>query len=92
MLLEIERGRTRSQSVDNSLWKRLGICRKTDYVRSECHCIKNWASVVTGGQCTDVLTRCFLKKCKYLCHSAFTSYFVVKSGTRIMLVGRKKEE
>jgi hypothetical protein len=50
ILLEIERGRKRSQSVDSSPWKRLWICCKTDYVTSRCHCMKNWASAVTGGQ------------------------------------------
>jgi hypothetical protein len=68
--------------VDNSPWKRLWICRKTDYVTNRCHCMKNWASAVTCGQCTDVVTWSFLKKCTYLCNSAFTSYCIVKSGTR----------
>ena len=31
-ILEIERGSTRSRSVENSLWKSLWTCRKTDYV------------------------------------------------------------
>jgi hypothetical protein len=35
MILEIERGTTRSQSVENSLWKRLWTCRKTDYGMNE---------------------------------------------------------
>jgi hypothetical protein len=30
-ILEIERGSTRSHPVENSLWKRLWTCRKTDY-------------------------------------------------------------
>ena len=30
-MLEIERGSTRSHSVESSLWKRLLACRKTDY-------------------------------------------------------------
>jgi hypothetical protein len=30
-LKEIERGSTRSHPVENSLWKRLQTCRKTDY-------------------------------------------------------------
>jgi hypothetical protein len=30
-ILEIERGSTRSHPVENSLWKRLRTCRKTDY-------------------------------------------------------------
>jgi hypothetical protein len=30
-VLEIERGSTRSHPVENSLWKRLRTCRKTDY-------------------------------------------------------------
>ena len=30
-MLEIETENTRSHSVENSLWKRLWICRKTDY-------------------------------------------------------------
>jgi len=34
-LLEVERGSTRSQSVENSLWKRLWACPKTDYRRNE---------------------------------------------------------
>jgi hypothetical protein len=29
-MLEIERGSTRSHFVENSLWKRLRACRKTD--------------------------------------------------------------
>jgi hypothetical protein len=29
-ILEIERGSTRSHTVENSLWKRLRTCRKTD--------------------------------------------------------------
>ena len=29
--LEVERGRTRSPSMENSLWKRLWTCRKTDF-------------------------------------------------------------
>jgi hypothetical protein len=29
-ILEIERGSTRSHSMENSLWKRLWTCRKTD--------------------------------------------------------------
>jgi hypothetical protein len=32
MVLEIERGSTRSHFLKNSLWKRLWICRKTDYM------------------------------------------------------------
>jgi hypothetical protein len=35
-LLEIARGSSRSQSVDNSLWKRLWTCRKTDNGMNEC--------------------------------------------------------
>jgi hypothetical protein len=31
MVLEIERGSTRSDSVENLLWERLLNCRKTDY-------------------------------------------------------------
>jgi hypothetical protein len=31
-ILEMERGSTRSHSVENSLWKSLWACRKTDYV------------------------------------------------------------
>jgi hypothetical protein len=34
--LEIERGSTRSQSVVNSLWKRLWAYRTTDYGMNEC--------------------------------------------------------
>jgi hypothetical protein len=34
-ILEIERGSTRSHSVENSLWKRLRTCRKTDYRMNE---------------------------------------------------------
>jgi hypothetical protein len=30
-LEEIEKGSTRSHPVENSLWKRLRTCRKTDY-------------------------------------------------------------
>jgi hypothetical protein len=30
-IMEIERGSTRSHPVENSLWKRLRTCRKTDY-------------------------------------------------------------
>jgi len=29
--VEVERVRTRQLSVENSLWKRLWSCRKTDY-------------------------------------------------------------
>ena len=29
--MEIERGSTRSHTVENWLWKELWICRKTDY-------------------------------------------------------------
>ena len=32
---EIERGRTRSLSVENWLWKRLWTCRKRDYGMNE---------------------------------------------------------
>jgi len=31
MILETERGSTRSHSVENSLWKKLWTCRKTEY-------------------------------------------------------------
>jgi len=31
-LLEIERGSTRSHSVENSLWNGIWTCRKTDYL------------------------------------------------------------
>jgi hypothetical protein len=34
-ILETERGRTRSHPVDDSLWKRLRTCRKTDYRMNE---------------------------------------------------------
>jgi hypothetical protein len=34
-ILEIERGSTRSHSMENSLWKRLQTCRKTDYGMNE---------------------------------------------------------
>jgi hypothetical protein len=34
-ILEIERGSTRSHPVENSLWKRLRTCRKTDYRMNE---------------------------------------------------------
>jgi len=30
MILEIDRGSTRSHYVESSLWKRLWFCRKTD--------------------------------------------------------------
>jgi hypothetical protein len=33
-ILEIERGSTRSHPVENSLWKRLRTCHKTDYRRN----------------------------------------------------------
>jgi hypothetical protein len=33
--LEIERGSTRSHPVENSLWKRLRTCCKTDYRMNE---------------------------------------------------------
>jgi hypothetical protein len=32
---EIERGSTRSHPMENSLWKRLRTCRKTDYRMNE---------------------------------------------------------
>jgi hypothetical protein len=36
-ILEIERGSTRSNSVENSLWKSLRTSRKTDYrLNNEC--------------------------------------------------------
>jgi len=34
-ILEIERGSTRSQSVENSIWNRLGSCRMTNNTMSE---------------------------------------------------------
>jgi hypothetical protein len=34
-ILEIERGSTRPHPVENSLWKRLQTCRKTDYRMNE---------------------------------------------------------
>jgi hypothetical protein len=34
-ILEIDRGSTRSHPVENSLWKRLRTCRKTDYRMNE---------------------------------------------------------
>jgi hypothetical protein len=34
-ILEIKRGSTRSHCVENSLWKRLRTCRKTDYRMNE---------------------------------------------------------
>jgi hypothetical protein len=34
-ILEIERGSTRSYHMENSLWKRLRTCRKTDYRMNE---------------------------------------------------------
>ena len=34
-ILEIERGSTRSHPVENSLWKMLRTCRKTDYRMNE---------------------------------------------------------
>jgi hypothetical protein len=33
--LETKRGSTRSHPVENSLWKRLRTCRKTDYTMNE---------------------------------------------------------
>ena len=33
--MEFERGSTRSNTVENLLWKRLWTCRKTDYVVNE---------------------------------------------------------
>ena len=35
MMLEVERGSTRSHSVENSLWKKLCTCRRTDYGMTE---------------------------------------------------------
>jgi hypothetical protein len=46
-IVEIERGSTRSQSVENSIWKRIWTCRKTDYVMNGKglilfrHCLRN---------------------------------------------------
>jgi hypothetical protein len=37
-ILEIERGSTRLHPVENSLWKRLRTCRKTDYRMNEISC------------------------------------------------------
>jgi hypothetical protein len=34
-ILEIERESTRPHSVENSLWKRLWTCHKTDYRKNE---------------------------------------------------------
>jgi hypothetical protein len=34
-ILEVGRGSTRSHPVENSLWKRLRTCRKTDYRMNE---------------------------------------------------------
>jgi hypothetical protein len=43
--VELERGSTRSHPVENSLWKRLRTCRKTDYrmneLMNECIVVKN---------------------------------------------------
>jgi hypothetical protein len=36
MILEIERGSTRSHYLENLLWKRLWTCRKTDHDMNEC--------------------------------------------------------
>jgi hypothetical protein len=38
MILEIERGSTRSHAVENSIWKRLWTCRKADYVMNDHTC------------------------------------------------------
>jgi hypothetical protein len=39
-ILEIETGRTRSHSVENSLWNRLLTCHKTDYKMNDiCVCV-----------------------------------------------------
>ena len=35
MILKIERGSTRSHSVEKSLWKRLRTCRKTNYAMND---------------------------------------------------------
>jgi hypothetical protein len=35
-ILEIGRGSTRSPNVENSLWKGLRTCRKTDYRMHDC--------------------------------------------------------
>jgi hypothetical protein len=35
MILELEKRSTRSQSLENSLWKRLRTCRKTNYAMNE---------------------------------------------------------
>jgi ABC-type tungstate transport system permease subunit len=34
-VLEIERGSSRTHSMENSLWKRLWTCHKTDYGMEE---------------------------------------------------------
>jgi len=36
VVLEIERGNTRSQSLENSPWKKLWTSRKTDYMMNKC--------------------------------------------------------
>jgi hypothetical protein len=36
-ILEVERGSTRSHSVENSLWKKVYICHKADNIMNEYH-------------------------------------------------------
>jgi len=57
---EFERGITRSHTVENSLWKRLWTCRKTDYVMSGVlGIIKDSISASSG-------TNCLIWNVKYL--------------------------
>ena len=85
-MLEMEIGSTRSQSVENSLWKRLWTCHKTDYMingqsinhinlRCSCFfyrgkCLPRQSCSVES-KCIEMHLSCFLTFC---CH--FYSGFV----------------
>ena len=51
MILETKSGSTRLHSVENSLWKRLWTCRKTDYVMNGELLQRNiWVDHLQGGR------------------------------------------
>jgi hypothetical protein len=54
--LEIERGSSRSYPVENSLWKKLRTCRKTDYWMNEYRTLYQFIETISYILCIMSIT------------------------------------
>jgi hypothetical protein len=67
--VQIERGSTRSHSMENSVWKRLRTCRKTDYRMNE---VRRPNRTLLSAQLLDHLCSSYIAGLNFVIYRAYT--------------------